>query len=360
MTGAAADGGVLSVSQIEDYISSLKSICHDTPVIDCHVHATEVIRDKLEYSTNCEPVLSAVGFDNYKKPRLNAARITAAQTGPDRVRQNRLSEMAFTQSYRYTGATVLRDQMELAGVDRAVLLPVAHQRDSLNRQMQIIDSCCALDSCFIPGFSIDNAISDDDIADHLESAVRKHAVRVVKVHANVSGINLSEKTGRRRVNAILRACDPLDLPLVFHGGCSPILGDGPDSKFSIAENLREIDWGATRSAVVIAHFGVYGCDGSSLDISRGSVGHIQDILDDHSNVYLDTSGVMFPAIRRMLEIVDPSRVVFGSDAMYVPMYRQIAFVMHALAEAGVDLNIMRTIASQNAIRIFNLPADLAV
>ena len=82
---------------------------------------------------------------------------------------------------------------------------------------------------------------DCQLVEHLRMAVRKHRIRVVKIHPNFSRIDISTDPGKRRVNSILRACEAVQLPVVFHGGSSPILGDIPASRFSIIENLAETD-----------------------------------------------------------------------------------------------------------------------
>ena len=344
----------LDVFAIRSYLDALRDMCGSAPIVDIHVHATEVIKGKARYGKPHNGVISASAGDAYKRPELVNIRLASPPVMIDSARRNKLSEMAFTQNYRHTGPQVLGQHMELANIDKAVLLPVASANYSMAEQMDIIDFFCTNDDRFIAGYCMPADVPDAMIYDDLALAVQRFGVRVVKIHPNITGIDLTEKAGRARLQEILSACGRHALPVVLHGGCSPILGDVPASRYSSLHNLSAIDWAVTSAPVVIAHFGIYGCNNSEGPASEASKQALLDLLNSHLQLFTDTSGVSYEAILTMLSIVDPAKIIFGSDALYVPAFRQIVLVMHALHELGHDPFIIKKIACDNAAQVLDL------
>ncbi|MDJ0793302.1 MAG: amidohydrolase family protein [Woeseiaceae bacterium] len=342
---------VLSIDEVQRYLSDARRICSGLDIFDIHMHATEVIRDQIEYGPLADGLRSSTNSPEYRSPGLANVRLSSAarQTNPEL--QLKMSELAFSRSYKHTGPRVMSDQIDLAGVDKAVLLPVAGGNRSIVRQMEIIDECCAEDQRFIAGFSISNGVPSDGIYEVLAQASRVHRIRVLKIHPNLTGIDLSSAQGIARVEAMLRACDRLGLPALLHGGCSPILGDSVASEFSTMKKLQRVDWSLTAFPVVIAHFGVYGCDGNPGSTSLQDVEILREMLDQHEHLYTDTSGVSYDAIEKMLGLVSPERVVFGSDALYVPVFRQLALVMHAFSSQNAPADSVRAVLCENASRV---------
>lgn len=351
MSASGHSADALSAEQVVQYIKAARELCGSSQLVDIHVHASEVIRANIKYGPPLNGVFSKINSGEYRPPETAGVRLRSDPPMASNAMQNRLSELAFTRAYHYTGPRVLGDQMHLSGVDKAVLLPVAKDSESLAAQMEIIDLCCKEDSRFVAGYSIPHAVDKHAIAEDLERAVAVHGIRMLKLHPNISSIDLSSTSGRLWVEEILRACDNLQIPVLLHGGCSPILGDSPARRFSALDNLVDIDWSLTRAPVVLAHFGVYGCNFHAGHADRKTEQLFCNLLSDNPHIYTDTSGVSYDAIERMLGLVDLDRVVFGSDALYVPMYRQLALLMHALTSSLKDPHQIKTIACDNPARI---------
>ena len=356
MTDEQRKAPELTPEKITEYVSLLAEICDGTPVIDSHVHATEVIYDRIRYRSTDEPVMSVEGPEKYQKPSIEPARLSVVPSRIDPRFKDRFVRMAIDRLYQFSGPQVLLDQMDTANVEKAILLPVAHKDSPISEQMDVVQACCAASDRLIPAYSVHDSVDDCDLVEHMRAARNEYGLRLIKVHTNFSGINIAQDAGFSRINNLIDACGELALPRVFHGGESPILGERPERSFGTIENLKELNWGATSAPVVIAHFGVYGPASESKRIPDRWVAAVRALLDKHSHIYLDTSGVAYPAVRRMMEVIEPNRLLFGSDAYYVPIYRQVAFVMHALFELGRDLGLMRDIASRNALSVFNLDA----
>jgi predicted TIM-barrel fold metal-dependent hydrolase len=344
---------VLSAEQVVQYLDKIRDICGTRSIVDVHVHATEVIRGRTEYACLTNGIYSESDSQPYHAPKVSNVRLTSIALGDNVERQNKLSELAFTRAYRHTGPTVLGHQLDLAGVDKAALLPVSSSHSQLGQQMEVIRNCCSSDSRFIAGYCIPHDVPIDKIGDELRKALDEYDIRIVKVHPNISDIDLTSAAGRDRLQAIIQACGSCSLPALLHGGCSPILGDVPARKFSTIENLDRIDWSRTSSPVIIAHFGLYGCSGNDELASKESLKQLIAMLNRHPNLFTDTSGVSYDIIKQMLSALGPDKVVFGSDALYVPVYRQLALVAHAMHELGMELAEIRRIACDNPGRIFH-------
>src|SRR5262249_36194813 len=145
-------------------------------------------------------------------------------------------------------------------VTAALLLPVAPPTvDDMDEQLASLSHL----SCNVPklslAYSVPNSVPLDGIAAAVGEAVRSFDVRAVKLHPNISCIDPESDAGMERIFAVLAACDEHNLPLVVHGGKSPILGSSEASAYASLERIARIDWSFTRATVVIAHCGAYGC-----------------------------------------------------------------------------------------------------
>ena len=81
------------------------------------------------------------------------------------------------------------------------------------------------------------------------------------------------------------------------------------------------------------------------------------LLARHDNLVTDTSGLDYPVLVAMLRRLDPARVVFGSDALYTPMWKSLVMVLRALEAAGHDpVACFPSIAGETARRM-NLGAS---
>lgn len=351
-TGDAPE--TLSVEQVERYLSEVRDVCAGETTFDIHVHATEVIKSKPVYGPMIDGVLSASDDKAYKPPVLTNVRVSTAEEQTAGRMQNRLSEMAFTRAYTHTGPRVVADQLDLAKVNNAVFLPVDNGRQPVAEQMQIIKFCCETDQRFVAGYCVPNDVPDEALAAELTRVREEFSVRLIKVHPNISGLDITTAQGQNRLHRLLRACDDLELPVLIHGGCSPILGDAPARTYSAINNLEAVDWSLTRSPVVIAHFGIYGCQCCASTQTSDAERKLLELLETHEHLYTDTSGVSYAAIERMLSLLEPERVVFGSDAFYVPVFRQLSLVAHALTVLGKGLENIKPMLCDNPKTILGL------
>ena len=347
----------LSVPEIQRYLDLAGEVGRSCPVVDVHVHATEVIFRQIRYRPAPEGAETHSAVDSpFQPPRVAALRLDDASRAASRFdlrTRNRVSRLIFTSAYEHIGPRVLLAHMALARVSEALLLPVAPSDGGVEDQMRALAATRAADPRFAIAYSVPNPIRAEDIAGDVRMAVRAYGVRAVKLHPNLSRIDLRTAEGMERVESIQAACREAALPLMVHGGRSPILDDEWASGLAIVDNLAHVDWGRSGGSVVIAHCGFFGCDGE--DIAGTAMPVLQTILDRHANVLVDTSGLPFGILVQALRHIDPERIVFGSDALYFPMWQAVVTLLHALRIAGRPLQeSFAQIASRNA-RIRLLP-----
>ena len=246
--------------------------------------------------------------------------------------------------------------MDLARVRTALLLPVAPTQGPVTDQMEMLLALRGRDRRLPLAYSVPNEVPDREVSGHLEAAVNRYGVKAVKLHPNISGINLRTAAGMERVESILAACSATKLPLIVHGGRSPILENRSARQHAILQNLALVDWSRCSEAVVIAHFGVFGCERD--EISGVGIPTLQRMLDRHENLLVDTSAAGFGVLCETLRKLDHERMVFGSDALYFPMWKAVVTLIHALRSSHLPVEeSFARIACKNARTRLRLGAD---
>jgi predicted TIM-barrel fold metal-dependent hydrolase len=346
--------------EVRGWLQTAAEVAADTPLADLHVHAGEVVFGALAHAPTPDPGRWSVPGSSFAPSRPARIRIDHADPEPHgSALRNRLSRALFTRAYEHVGHSVLRAEMAIAHISGALLLPVAGEANpqSVETQMDLLTRCAKGDPGLWTAYSIPRALSPDAIASHLRQVVRLHAPRAIKLHPNLSGIDLRTTQGLEHVECLLEACGELGLPLVVHAGRSPILGDIPAAGFATIENLSLVRWQCSRAPVVLAHLAAYGC-GSSERVERVRPG-LARLLAQHDHLYTDCSGLSLPALLDVLPGLDSQRVVFGSDALYTPMWAALASFLHAVqACGGAPHAILRQTAHANPRRILGLSASL--
>jgi len=339
----------LELPEIEGYLELAAQVGRRTPIVDAHAHGTEVIFQKIRYSAGADGVRSA-GPSAFRPPKLQPFRLGSAAgeaASLDPSMRNRISRLMFTTAYQHAGRRVFLEHMRLARVDRALLLAVAPESGGVEGQMRELAEGCQGEARLLLGYSVPNAVDETDLVTHLRGAVEGHGIRAVKLHPNLSRIDPRSDRGASRIRSLLVACGEAGLPLVVHGGLSPIIEDPEASRFAVLENLRDVDWSLSGEPVVLAHAGVFGCDDEQ---ARAGLPVVREMLERHPNLLVDTSGLEFGILVELLRGVSRSRVVFGSDALYFSMWQAVVALLCALESGGDDVEEgFATIASTNAL-----------
>jgi hypothetical protein len=326
---------IIRADQVSEYLAVARAVASSGGLVDSHVHATEVIRGSIPGPERAEP-------EGPPEPLLQSVRAGVIREMEDEdlccsnaALRNRSSEVSFTAAFSRAGSVMLKAHMELSGVTRALLLPVALPGSEVDDQMRFLKGLRDRLPQVSIGYSLPGSVQADRIGIALGAAVRTHQVRAVKLHPNLSRIDPRSREGCERIEALLRACDDHGLPMIIHGGASPILGSERASHFGALENLAAIDWSQTRTTVVIAHCGMYGR--SRREDTDRDLALLLRMLATWPNLAVDTSGLPSQVLAKVFDAIDISRIIFGSDALYVPMWRAVAVVLHAIFSSGRPL-----------------------
>jgi len=149
--------------------------------------------------------------------------------------------------------------MELSGINKVLLLPVASSHGDVEEKMIMVRSL----------YSDNNKFWVAEVCQYNSVMMRSKIMscgcvgfqcKGNKVHPIITGINLDSEKGKDRLLYILDACGNNHLPLVLHCGDRSDIYEYERGGYALIENIKDIAWGISRSPVVIAHAGLYQCD----------------------------------------------------------------------------------------------------
>lgn len=233
-------------------------------------------------------------------------------------------------------------QMDAAGIDRAVLLPIDCARargDAVSSNEQVAE-LCALSDRFI-GFASVDPLKKGAVRE-LEHAVREMGLKGLKLDAAVQDFDLRDP----RVYEVYDAAAGLAIPVLVHTGMSwapqtPLERGQP---LLLEEAIRRF----TGLNFVLAHWGwPWVWDATALALK-------------YPNVYLDTSCLYYDSPKEFFQFVFSkqipttvlerslrNRIVFGSNYPRV----EIKNMVHALKTLALTENCLRKILEENARRL---------
>jgi predicted TIM-barrel fold metal-dependent hydrolase len=116
----------------------------------------------------------------------------------------------------------------------------------------------------------------------------------------------------------LTVAGELGLPIIVHGGRSPGLEPAEMRECGTISRLAMVNWSISTAPVVLAHAGCYGLSHTE---SIDALFILDNLLEKHSNLMADISKLEPPILRLVLEKISPDRLIFGSDALYIPIWK---------------------------------------
>ncbi|HDP98155.1 MAG TPA: hypothetical protein ENN22_03100 [bacterium] len=329
---------ILSASEIKKILQHIWEIKSDHTFFDLHTHPFEIIFRKFDESVVSSDGTSTQGKVTYEPPAIKDEKlrdsvihnqIRTSQTRPEFLL------VWLKKKYRFTGASVFLDQMKLGAIDKALLLPVCPSSQDYEKQMKSMITLFSDKAHFIFACSIPNQIEDNKISQYLKEQIQRYQVRAVKIHPNISEINLKTSQGIERVESILQACNHHRLPVVIHGGRNFLLPNKQAAEFACIENLQKIDWSITTSPVIIAH--AAGFDYSSDEFRDRVLPILKTMLAKHVNLSVDISALSLSNLETVLNSISADRIVFGSDALYYNIWSEITCLYFALQRQKFDI-----------------------
>ncbi|MEJ5223328.1 MAG: amidohydrolase family protein [Anaerolineales bacterium] len=318
------------------------------PFWDFHIHPYNVLSADTQFY-HPDPTVPGVYSQTsapYHPPSL--AGHSAGKPPDEDEKETHLSDRSFLLLSRITyarvGPRVIADQLDLCGIRRALLLQVARQPGDSERLMAAAGQMFPQGEQFHFSCAMPVGMPADKLDDFYRSARAQWGISAIKIHTNLAGLDPTCPAGRAAIEATLVSAGRLGLPVVVHGG--PSLGvEASVAGLGRLEHLREINWGLSAAPVIMAHAGLYHL---SDDEARATLSIMRAMFDRHPNLFVDTSSLTLSSITRLLTHLDRARLIFGSDALYKPVWEIWVRFLHALRETSPhpDLDLVQ-IASFN-------------
>ena len=352
------------MTENEDSLSLLmraKELGKEFPFFDFHVHPFDVLTGDTSYQAdNRIEGLFAKCSSTYRPPCISQKQESSKARAPQRPGWNSLQALILASrlAYTFTGGKVLADQLDVVGLTGALLLPVAREPGVAERVLMAGGQMFGDHKRFFMGCPVPIGLSPDQLLSFYESARNEWGICAIKLHPNLAGINPLVDSGRELIEATLDAAGKLGLPVIVHGGRTPGLEPCDLREFGTILRLKEINWGLSSAPVILAHCGCYGLTDPEVSTA---IPVLNSLFDMYPNLMADTSNLEVRALRLILEKVDCSRLLFGSDALYVPVWKAWLGFLQALYGAShqPEDDLIR-IASLNARYCLGLTPETIV
>lgn len=346
----------LNSAEVDRCLAALRAMGAAHRFTDTHVHPFEVFYGPGRYAPNAsrKGVWSS-GNQPYAPPMAAAfdleASLACDEGAPAAIRQ-RMALLCLRRLYLHTGPQTFRDQMSLGGISRALLLPVVRPGGDPEEEMAILAAMFGADPLFLLGYCLPAGLADDQIEAHLCQAIRRWDIRALKVHPNLTGLDLATEAGKQQLEAILAGAGEAGLPVILHGGASPDLHPSPASRYGLLENLEEIDFHLCRQPVVIAHAGAFGAD--PQEVAAQVLPRLERLLARFDHLLVDLSALPAGVLAQVVSRVDPDRCLFGSDALYEVPWKALVrlFAVLQMVTGGRCEEVLIKIAGKNPERLF--------
>lgn len=227
----------------------------------------------------------------------------------------------------------LRKSMDRAGVDKMVCLPVPPYVtfDDLRRAAE-------LDPGVIPFTGVDFT-RDYDVPGALDSDVSAGA-RGLKLHPIIQ----KEPMNSRRTLEVVEAFASHGLPVLFHAGeFSYYLGEekarNQGMSYGAIHYARDLVASFPKVNFVAGHAGMF------------QVEDVMAMLGGFSNVYVDITFQSPDAVRKLIDVFGPERVLYGSDW---PWGNHIPAIKIARKACNGDKTLEHLLFHENAARLLKL------
>lgn len=337
---------VSDVNEVKTALSILTELAGSEELFDIHTHPFNVADSVPSYEkeTSGRTGIFTRGYGHYVPPGLeteefdeNVISTEDEKNGDVQFDQHLLKKFYLLKSrktYNFTGPGVLIDNMALAGIKRALLLPVARPEDEGDAQMLEMERLFGAHQNFLMGYCVPNDCKIDKIVQEVGRVRNRFKVAALKIHPNITGIDPSSRGGLDRIHHILEASKTYRLPVIIHGGYSREFSDGDAMNFGCLNRLVNVAWETTDQPVIIAHAGLFGC--GREEILKSGLPQIMSLLIKHDHLLVDLAGLGQWTIQMIVKKLEPERILFGSDALYFSIWRSAVLTLIALMKTDFD------------------------
>jgi predicted TIM-barrel fold metal-dependent hydrolase len=347
-------------TSVNRYLSIMMDLAQSVTLTDCHVHPFEVIYDQGIYEPN--PQFEGVysnGKTNYVPLcpgpfELDPLTRIPPKSSPDLAK--RMMLLALRCMYAHTGPRYCMDQANIAGIQRLILLPVAHPGKTAEVQLAKMARYFGKDPRFPLGYSLPNTLMPHEVEKDVRRNMESYGIKVLKLHPNLSGHDLTSHKGIDRVNALMDVSKKMCMPVIIHGGPSQVLNYSNSARFGELNNLENIDFGRTDQTVVIAHGGFYGLN--YAEVKATTMPLLIKIMEKYNHLFIDTSSLTTKVLDLIIKNVDFKKILFGSDSYYEPSWKSaIKFFWVLEKNFNNPEELFSIIAGKNPDKLFEKRSD---
>lgn len=315
-----------------DYIKKLKKE-KLFQIIDVHVHPVDVmgVVHPSDYKVDCCGAIS-VGKNYYAKGVLEVFKYGKIinlfsplyyKIAPQSVHR------IIKETFRRFGTKRLLEEMDASGIDVSILVPIMPWSNF--SKLRELHSGNRFRYLYSP--SIHN-VDKDTLIEELSSAKNLGAIGI-KLHPNLQNFHpqpsKNQEAIKEKLESIYAFAEKEGMFLLFHGGKSFYTRNinykygvqsrskdmGLLSNFINHDNTSEIF--SYDVSIIIAHLGSFGLLGDDLEVAK-------KIINCYSNVFFDTAGCSPHLIRKAIDMLSSTRIIFGSDSLYNRMIYSLYFV----------------------------------
>ncbi len=207
------------------------------------------------------------------------------------------------------------------------------------------------------------------IESRIKTGKKKFGIIGLKLHPNLQNFKPNPKDNEdevgERLEKIYKMANRHKIYLHFHGGRQKYnwltkirygeykrsTTNGRLKNFFNKRGKSEF-FDKIKQPIIIAHLGHFGVKHIDTKLVR-------KIVDNHDNIYFDTSAVSPDKIAKMLEVVGSDKLILGSDAIYTRMLSGIYALYEAVHMAKTEENrddIMVNILGRNYVEDIYDPA----
>jgi predicted TIM-barrel fold metal-dependent hydrolase len=219
----------------------------------------------------------------------------------------------------------LRSVLQFAAATGAFVFPM-HEPDGYpSANDMVIAAAAGSDGLLVPFCRINP--HDGDAVAEIERALAAGA-RGIKLHPRAENFTLDHPTVRK----LVALAHERTLPVLIHAGRGiPALG------LHAVELARDF----SNARLILAHAGI--CD----------LSWIWRVAADQPNLLFDTAWWMPADLFTLFSLVPPGQILFASDAPYGQTAMSASFMLRTAIEVGLTPEQIRSIASEQAVRIAN-------
>jgi len=300
--------------------------------LDSHVHPFDVLTGDTAYQTSERyDMLFSKGGSVYHGPVIDEKLENDSSCHLFGAGNERAYLLASRFKYTHTGAKVISDQLAAAGLSGALLLPVARLPGKAEEMLDATKMMFPDESSVYCACAYPVGLPADKLAEFFCTAREHYKICAIKLHLNLAGIDPAAQNGHDLVEATLDAAGALELPVIIHGGRTSSLKPSGAAEYGLLSHLEAIDWSLSTAPVIIAHAGCYELveDEASTALSK-----LDTLFQKYPNLMADTSNLGPLSLRLVLKEVSHDRLVFGSDALYVPIWKAWLVFLQALQDVS--------------------------